>query len=1289
MVPHERIGRYEVLRKIATGGMAELFLAKQVGMEGFEKVVAIKRILAHLAFDEEFINMFRDEARIVAKLSHPNIVQIYDLGKSDDTYFIAMEYIPGRNLSSVAKKAKAKGVPLPPEYIARCIAQACEGLYYAHTRQDIDGKPLKIVHRDVSPQNIILAFSGGVKLVDFGIAKAATKIAHTRAGVLKGKYAYMSPEQIRGDEVDARSDLFAVGIVLYELLCGRRPFEKENSIQTLKAIVQEPHVDCRVLNSDIPDPLAAIIDKALAKSYHERWTSAQELQLALEDFVTGTGKRCNNIAISKWVTELFSEELSRDRGGTMVLKGVGEIILPDVEERAEVRSDLENALESALESAKSGLSEAGASESAVQPSHGRGGGSVNLSDQRAGAPRPPIPAPSNSLAVGMLDSSSSGAVPDILSSQPVETSQRSKSVSRNGRENLIEEGVIERPTSPKPPAGWQDDRTARSDEEELSRSSDRAEPSVSVAPEFPDAASDVLERGLIDEPMREGDPPAPAVFDDSKTEFAPEGLGAAPDSELEPADPSDKQEATWIPPSLAKSTPPADVLDVSQEAEPLGPEDDSREREDDDDPWNEATVGYPEGEPPAALAEKAAGADDGSEVSIPTGEDIVAKPPSPEDARVPPPVKPKAQRDPHGWGNLDLPRSGEHDLWDDKTTTNDAYQANDSFPPPLIHEVDARKEAADTSSIAAEEPFDRDPSPEEFSGEHTIAAGALGDGPDIDVSDELPIQLSGQRRDTNPELDLVTTESPNADPTVDPEGVLERPDLDRYKEEADPDTDLGQERDAFQDATVASDDGGSSYDEGEIQHAKSKEPTDRDGRTVAGATSDYIESGLRVPEGGAYDPQDDGIDLDVSGASNEPAERPHPKPKRGGRGLGQIKLEKKELRSEFDPSEEMTEAGSSLYDDPRATDPPDPMPIPSPAKRASLSGLIKPKKDSHAFEKSINDMFEEELAALPAGARGASDKDKEATEASPKARPARPEAPSKMLADRSQKLVEPQPLSESYDGLEFEDSMPPRSPPAAPSRGSSLLQPKVPPPLMPPPSQAGSVPMLGSSNVPPPSLSLSDMLSQPVAGSRAGFPVSRPEPSKAPQIAPNNSGGGRATRLGSPPNRQIRETVRPGPWPESGTAPESPQAVSAYDYVAPGYPPAMPPMPEMPPPYLMEASRARRSQRLLLLLAIIFGSFLVGGAGFLLYQQFFPRDPQLTVRTQPDGASIYLNGQLQPAKTPATLGGLKPGVQYELKLVKEGYETQQKTVLIPPSSRTRNILVQIPLRKLGPQVTAH
>ncbi|MCA9553884.1 MAG: protein kinase, partial [Myxococcales bacterium] len=519
--------------------MAELFLAKQVGMEGFERVVAIKRILAHLAYDEEFINMFRDEARIVAKLTHPNIVQIYDLGKADDSYFIAMEYIPGRNLSSVAKKARAREEKLPPTYIARCVGQACEGLHYAHTRADMNGRPLRIVHRDVSPQNIIVSFEGTVKLVDFGIAKAATKIAHTRAGVLKGKYAYMSPEQIRGEEVDARSDLFAAGIVLYELLCGRRPFEKENSIQTLKAIVQERHRDCRDLNADIPDALAEIIDRALEKDRNRRYQDAQELQIALEDFVLGAGERVNNLTIKTWVRDLFEEELSREQGGTMVFQGVGEVILPEADEAPapSLRSSDQIEAPPASELEAPASSESDESVSPLPLARGRGGGSVD--------PRPPIQAPSTM-------------------GPP--------------RASLIEEGVIDRPRAPRT-STYDDDATVLG----LPGSPKRVEstPFDDSRTEF--AGQHPPEPGAKERPEADDD------FDDAP-------VGASEDRTLAPG-------AIFAAPTIGGRPPPVIVSRDEESSldlmKPLAH--DSEDFDQGDDPWDEATVGYPGDGVPAEL----------------------------------------------------------------------------------------------------------------------------------------------------------------------------------------------------------------------------------------------------------------------------------------------------------------------------------------------------------------------------------------------------------------------------------------------------------------------------------------------------------------------------------------------------------------------------------------------------------------------------------------------------------------------------------------------------------------
>jgi serine/threonine protein kinase len=322
-----KIDRYDLLRKLATGGMAEIFLAKQSGLEGFEKVVVIKRILRHLAADEEFVSMFLDEARIAAKLSHPNIVQIYDLGKADDSYYIAMEYVSGRNVQHIMNKAADADGMIPVEHVCRIMAGVCDGLYYAHSRKDYDGKPLNIVHRDISPQNILVSFAGGVKVVDFGIAKASTQLAQTRAGVLKGKYAYMSPEQVRGQKVDHRSDVFSVGLVMYEALTGRRAFERESSLKTLKAIVQEKPLNPRELNPEVPMEVVKLLSKALEKNPDRRYANAQEMQLAIEDYLESSPKKSNNVRLSRYLYEVFDDELNAD-GGTMVVQGIGEVIIP-------------------------------------------------------------------------------------------------------------------------------------------------------------------------------------------------------------------------------------------------------------------------------------------------------------------------------------------------------------------------------------------------------------------------------------------------------------------------------------------------------------------------------------------------------------------------------------------------------------------------------------------------------------------------------------------------------------------------------------------------------------------------------------------------------------------------------------------------------------------------------------------------------------------------------------------------------------------------------------------------
>jgi len=302
-----KIGKYTLIKKLATGGMAEIFLAQQEGPAGFQKTVVIKRILPHLAEDERFVTMFLNEARLAALLNHPNVVSIYDLGEDRGSYYLAMEYIHGRSLDQILARAEHAGQPVPLEICARIIADACTGLDYAHKFASLDGTPLNLVHRDVSPQNILVTFGGLVKVVDFGVAKAATNVGKTQTGAVKGKYAYMSPEQIAGQHLDGRSDVFALGVVLFELATGRRPFGDQSDLLAVTAILNEAPQIPRQLRPDFPTTLEEILFKSLEKDKTRRYQDAHLLQVDLERFIRAQGKIVSAQEVAGFLGELYGD----------------------------------------------------------------------------------------------------------------------------------------------------------------------------------------------------------------------------------------------------------------------------------------------------------------------------------------------------------------------------------------------------------------------------------------------------------------------------------------------------------------------------------------------------------------------------------------------------------------------------------------------------------------------------------------------------------------------------------------------------------------------------------------------------------------------------------------------------------------------------------------------------------------------------------------------------------------------------------------------------------------------
>lgn len=302
--PIDTYGKYDILGRLAVGGMAEVFLARENATHGAGRHVAVKRILPQIADDDTFVQMFLDEARLAMRLNHPNICHIYDIGEIDHSYFIAMEWVNGVPLGKLIQKARDVG-GLPIAVAVKVMAQVGDALNYAHQARDGVGRPLNIVHRDVSPQNVMIRFDGVVKLLDFGIAKAATQTNQTEAGIVKGKFSYMSPEQCLGKPLDARSDIFAIGACLYEALTGKPAFRRSSDLDTMRAIVHEPVPSARLVRADVPPRLDAILRKALAKDPAQRFQTAGEMYVALERFLAEQGEFIHAMHVAQFIEKVL------------------------------------------------------------------------------------------------------------------------------------------------------------------------------------------------------------------------------------------------------------------------------------------------------------------------------------------------------------------------------------------------------------------------------------------------------------------------------------------------------------------------------------------------------------------------------------------------------------------------------------------------------------------------------------------------------------------------------------------------------------------------------------------------------------------------------------------------------------------------------------------------------------------------------------------------------------------------------------------------------------------------
>jgi serine/threonine protein kinase len=311
--------RYRVIKRLEAGGMAEVYLGEATGVEGFKKRVAIKRVLPHLAQNENFIRMFLDEARLSAKLSHANIVSVFDISARDDTYFLIMEFVDGANLKKILDSLNRRSQRFKlPEAIYVC-AEACRGLSYAHELHDENGRALGIVHRDISPPNIMLTKRGEVKVADFGLAKAGTQLSQTDPGVVKGKFSYLSPEAANGKDVDARADIFSLGIVLWEMLAGRRLFLGETDYATVKLVQVANIPRLSPLNNQVDVEFEEIMLKALAREPEKRFQSAQEFGDALTGYLFSRQLKVTNYDIATLVKTAIAEDAMPQKNETSLI----------------------------------------------------------------------------------------------------------------------------------------------------------------------------------------------------------------------------------------------------------------------------------------------------------------------------------------------------------------------------------------------------------------------------------------------------------------------------------------------------------------------------------------------------------------------------------------------------------------------------------------------------------------------------------------------------------------------------------------------------------------------------------------------------------------------------------------------------------------------------------------------------------------------------------------------------------------------------------------------------------